>query len=99
MARRREQRADKATFILRGDVALRLDALAWELWVESGMSTTKPTRANVLSVLVMRPERIKTVTVKLHRCLRCGLVYGAPWCWRHEDRELEPVSSEEDITQ
>lgn len=78
-------RAEKVTVYLRGDLALRVDAVAYHRWIEDGRATQSPVRHDAIRELILHPERciIPIQSMQRHVCTRCRLTYGAPWCWRH----------------
>lgn len=88
-----QRRQDRCTIWVRGKAALRLDAVAWALFLEDGASTAAPSRTDAIRELLLRPERF--VSLQVHECVceRCGDVFGAPWCWTHG--EIRKGSSNE----
>jgi hypothetical protein len=84
-------REERVTFFVRGDAALRLDAVAFAIFERDGQSTSRrPSRSAELRELSLYPERWSTVVVRLHRCERCARVFGAPWCWEHDNQHVTP---------
>lgn len=86
-------RIDKVSVILRGAAVFRVDALAWQLWLADGRSAgSSPSRSDALRALVLHPAEYAQISVSYHRCAKCEKVFGAPWCWEHEGRYMEPYS-------
>ncbi len=92
--RERKEKPYRFTAYLRGEAALRLQALAFELWVQEGRSrATKPSLTEAIRQLVMGLVSVKKEPVQRYRCLSCEEIYGAPWCPDHEDKALELLKS------
>ncbi len=89
MRDRGEDDADRFTAYLRGEAKLRLEALAFAIWVREGRSrASKPSKNEALRQLLMGAD----LAVKQYRCGGCGGTYGAPWCPRHEDKFFPVVT-------
>lgn len=89
---------DRVTVVLWGQAQLRVDALAFELWEERGCSTKAPSRSEALRVFIVDSGRAAKVTVRPHVCVRCGRVFGAPWCREHGKRHMKPAPNSDGIS-
>lgn len=82
----------RITVWLRGDAAMRLDAIAWFLWVESGRSQhPQPSRTEAVRVSLVEPDKVRHIAPIVHRCAKCGRLLGAPYCWEHGEKPVTPV--------
>ncbi len=93
---RRARPLERLTVRLRGLPIWRLDAIAYAIWIEGGRSeSTRPQRGDAIRELLLPPSKWlrpwPDVEVRLHRCTKCGDVFGAPWCVAHGESYLEPV--------
>lgn len=75
------------TVRLYGELAFKIDALAYRLWVERGRSG--PLRYQE-AFRHLATKGVEHESVNKHRCKVCEKVYGAPYCWEHGDT-VEPV--------
>ena len=92
--RRDEDDADRFTAYLRGEAKLRLEALAFAIWVKEGRSrASKPSKNEALRQLLMGTVSAADLVVKRFKCTNCGGTYGAPWCPKHEDRFFPVVTA------
>jgi len=76
--------------MVRNEAALRLDALAFAIWIANGgrSKSAAPQRQEALVKLLLGIA--PAAEVQRYRCNNCEKLYGAPWCWVHEDRFLTP---------
>lgn len=87
---REPERREKLTLLVRDEAALRLDALAFAIWVANGgrSKSAAPQRQEALVKLLLGIA--PAAEVRRYRCEGCEKVYGARWCWTHEDRFIVP---------
>lgn len=79
------------TVRFRGQARMRLEAIAYAIWVASGRSV-KLSHNEAFRVAVMYPERMLGIVPVPHKCRACrGKVYGSPYCWTHGEHHTEPV--------
>lgn len=83
---REPERKDKVSIVLRGEAALRLDALAFAVWQANGglANSAAPQKQEAIVKLLLGIA--PPAPVVLSTCRGCDRVYGAPWCWIHGDR-------------
>ena len=83
---REPERKDKVSIVLRGEAALRLDALAFAVWQANGgpSKCAAPQKQEAIVKLLLGIAPLAPVV--LSTCRGCEQVYGAPWCWDHGDR-------------
>ena len=81
------------TVYLHGEAAARLDAMAYRIWDDEGRSTPKPEKTEALRRLLLGLEvpLAKETRTPLFRCVRCGRLFGAPYCADHGAEHIEPA--------